>query len=349
MRYHGGEADVVELCKWAGVQRSSFYYKAHPGARGMVPSTHTMKDNQSVENGEVIDEIRGILSQDYCAYGYQMTTIELRSLGYLINKKKVYRLMKENKLLCGKVIKTQGKRQWVKYRRIEATKPMQYLCLDIKHVWVQGENRWYYQLAIMDVFSRRIITWIFQPNIRQKDVVALMRYLDLRYGLKGVIIRNDNGSQFIANLVRKTLMDLEACQEFTHISTPEENAYIESFHSIQQRELMDRFSFSSFYEAKKRIEEYMEWYNNIRRHGQLKGLTPAQKWAQGWAWWFVRQQFEPALEGMSRPDSVSQRAGSAPYSLDMPCKTDYLCPTSEQAAMELVANQIVQCVQTIGG
>src|SRR5205085_2415470 len=169
-----------------------------------------------------------------------------------------------------------------------------------------------------------------------------MRYLDLKYGLKGVIIRNDNGSQFIANQVRQVLIDLEAQQEFTHVATPEENSYIESFHSIQQRELIDRFTFKSFYDAKKRIEDYMNWYNNVRRHGQLDGLTPAQKWAQGWAWSLVRQQFEPASDGMSRPDSESQWAASAPYSLDLPAETDYICITGEQAALESVANKNVK-------
>jgi hypothetical protein len=93
----------------------------------------------------------------------------------------------------------------------------------------------------------------------------------------------------------------------------------------------------------------MRWYNNIRRHGQLKGLTPVQKWAQGWAFSLVRQQFEPASDDMSRPDSESQWAESAPYSLDLASETDYLCLTGEKALVELVANKIVKRVQTIRG
>ncbi|WP_428400365.1 hypothetical protein ABDK00_006285 [Niabella insulamsoli] len=73
-----------------------------------------------------------------------------------------------------------------------------------------------------------------------------MRWLDLRFGLKGVIIRNDNGSQFIAHKVREALRSMEAKQEFTHVATPEENAYIEAFHSIEQHELIERHSFASF-------------------------------------------------------------------------------------------------------
>jgi transposase InsO family protein len=341
---------INELCKWADVAKSSFHYKAHSGERGKKASTHTPIGDGLVENELVVDQMRAILSMDYCVYGYQMMTAELRSMEYVINKKKVYRLMKEHRLLSSKVIKTQGKREWVKFRRIEAKRAMEYLCLDIKYIWVHGENRWYYQLAIMDVFSRRILCWIFQRSVKQNDVIALMRYLDLRFGLKGVIIRNDNGSQFIAHAVRQALRELEACQEFTHVATPEENAYIEAFHSIEQRELIDRFKFLSFYDAKKHIEKYMHWYNCKRKHGALNGLTPMQKWTQGFSCSLVKQQFEPALVDLSRPDrSVSMCAESAAYSLDKSNETAYLRLNGEQECQELVANLFRKNVQLIGG
>jgi transposase InsO family protein len=116
----------------------------------------------------------------------------------------------------------------------------------------------------------------------------------LKYGLKGVIIRNDNGSQFLAHQVREAFKALEARQEFTHVATPEENAYIEAFHFIQQRELIDRFTFASFYEAKQHIEKYMHWYNYQRPHRALLGLTPMHKWEQGWAWLILKQRINPA-------------------------------------------------------
>lgn len=268
---------VSKVCKWAEVPKSSFYYQAHPGPRGMKASTHTPIGDGLVENTLVVDQIRAILTMDYCVYGYRKMTAELIDMHYVINHKKVYRLMKQSHLLCGHKIKTQGKRKWVKYRRIKANKPMEYLCLDIKHVWVAGENRWYYQLAIMDVFSRRILCWIFQGSIKHTEVIGLMRWLDLRFGLKGVIIRNDNGSQFIAHKVRQVLQALEAQQEFTHVATPEENAYIEAFHSIQQSELFDRFTFFSYYDAKQHIEKYMQWYNWKRKHGAIGMCTPMEK------------------------------------------------------------------------
>jgi transposase InsO family protein len=268
---------------------------------------------------------------------------------YLINHKKVYRLMKSANLLCGKRIKVQGKRKWVKHRRIKAKRPMEYLCLDIKYVWVHGESRWYYQLAIMDVFSRRILCWIFQRSVRQTDVIALMRWLDLRFSLKGVIIRNDNGSQFIAHKVREVLQSLEARQEFTHVATPEENAYIEAFHSIQQTELIDRHSFSSYYDAKQHIEKYMHWYNCKRKHGAIGFITPMEKWTQGLSWSTVRPPLAPGTTGLSRPDCEGMCAASALYSLDKAGEPAYLCLTGDQENNDLVANHFENSVQFIRG
>ena len=347
-----GRAGVMDLCEWAAVPKSSFHYKAHPGPRGMKPSTHTLHQGIAVSNAQVVEQIRSILTMDYCVYGYRIMTTELRTMEYHINHKKVYSLMKANRLLCGKVIRTQGKRQWVKHRRIEATKPMEYICLDIKYVWVQGDRRWYYQLAIMDVFSRRILCWIFQRSVKQQDVIVLMRSLDIRFGLKGVVIRNDNGSQFIAQRVRQALQEMEARQEFTHVATPEENAYIEAFHSIQQRELMDRYEFDSFYHAQQHIRNYMHWYNCKRRHGQLCGLRPMEKWAQGMFRSADRQLFVPGSTALSRPDDRAMRVASAMYSLDKPGEPAYLRLTGERddySENELVANYFRENVQLIGG
>ncbi len=346
------QANVKDLCQWTGVARSSQYYRAHPGPRGMKPSTHTMKQNVRLPNDMVIEEIRSILRQDYCVYGYHAMADALNVGGYHINDKKVYRLMKEHKLLLGKVIRTKGKRTWVKFRRIKATRPMEYICLDITYIWVHGEKRWYYQLAIIDVFSRMILCWIFQRSVRQNDVIAMMRHLDLRFGLKGVMIRNDNGSQFIANKVRQTLEDLEARQEFTHVATPEENAYIESFHSIQERELLDRFEFASYYDARQHIEKYMHWYNHIRLHGSLHKKTPAEKWAQGWACSPVKQPFKAAWPGQSRPaDAFENYIRNQPHDLglDGSGQVAYLCLTGEQAAEGFILNRFEKNVQKIGG
>ncbi len=268
------------LLSWVDLPSSVYYYKNKGGRGGVKPSTHTLKlDGTMVENQVVIEKIKDVLSQEFCCYGYENVTSELRKEAYHINKKKVYRLMDEQNLLLGKVIRTSGKRKFVQHRKIVASYPMEYLCLDIKYVYVHADKRNYYLLTILDVFSRKTVDQTFQKSIKQVDVINAFRRINQTYGIKGVTIRNDNGSQFIANNVKQYLRAAEANQEFTHIATPEENSYIEAFHSIVQREVIDRFEFDSFYHAKHTIAAHRNWYDNRRLHRVIE-MTPKEKWEQ---------------------------------------------------------------------
>jgi transposase InsO family protein len=273
------QAQLRDLCHWTMLPRSLYYYKPTGGAKGIRPSSHTPRqDGTLVPNDLVVEDIKAILSGDFVCYGYHKVTMELRQMNYIINPKKVYRLMDQNHLLLGKVIKTQGKRTWVKHRKIEAKKPLEYLCLDIKYVWIEGEKRFYYLLTVLDVYTRKVMGWILQRSIKQMDVIRLLRKLDLEHSLKGVNVRNDNGSQFIAHRVRFFLRSSEANQEFTHIATPEENAYIEAYHSIYEREVIQRFELSSYYEASLTTTAYNDFYNNRRLHGGIGYKTPQKMW-----------------------------------------------------------------------
>jgi transposase InsO family protein len=335
---------VKDLAQWLLIPRRTFYYRAHPGPRGKRPTTHTLHNEVLVPNEMVLNFVRDFfVAEPYCAYGYDMMTDELRKGGFIINKKKTYRLMNEHHLLTGKVIRSSGKRKWVTYRRINAVKPMEYLSLDIKYVWVSGEHRWYYLLSIMDIHSRKILTHIFKQSVRHGDVMKMFRMLHLRFNLKGVIIRNDNGSQFLANKLRALLIQLEAQQEFTHVATPEENAYIEAFHSILDRELIQRFEFTSYYDAKQEIERYMLWYNDRRRHREIGRLTPNQMWAQAQWWSYDKQSGNGSAVPLSRPADWPLRT-----SLDKVTADPYFGLSVDQHGT-LLQNQIENSVQILGG
>ena len=337
-----------ELFKWVGFPKSNYYYKPSDKRKGIAPSATTIKrDGTTVPNEEVVDDIKKILSGEFICYGYQNVTAALKAMDYIINHKKVYRLMDESKLLLGKVISTHGKRDFVKFRKITASRPMEYLCLDIKYVWVKGEKRNYYLLSVMDIYTRYIVGYIYQSSIRKIDVVKLLSRINLKYGLKGVFIRNDNGSQFIANMVRQYLRSLEAHQEFTNLATPEENSYIEAFHSILDREVIQRFDFESYYESKQTLSAYMNFYNTKRLHGSLKRKTPMQVWNE----YFVsfstdKPQSAQVSEDLSR---VSDRADTC-LALDKSGDTatfDYRLMNENYN--EKVLNTFVKSVQVIGG
>jgi len=89
-------------------------------------------------------------------------------------------------------------------------------------------------------------------------------------------IRNDNGSQFEAKLVRDYFQEMDVNQEFTHVATPDENCYVEGFHAIVDSVICRSYDFASFEEAKATINRFMNFYNQERLHGGLGNKAPSK-------------------------------------------------------------------------
>jgi putative transposase len=161
----------------------------------------------------------------------------------------VYRLKKENHLVYRRTIRTTGRRNFAKYRKIQADRPLQYLALEIKYVYIHADRKQAYLLTLMDVYTRKVLAFALRYSMRHPQVIALVRQLRDDFHVEGVILRNDNGSQFIANNLRTVLKEMEIDQEFTHIASPQENGFIESSHSQLQREVIDWYLLDSICEA----------------------------------------------------------------------------------------------------
>ena len=273
---------VSWLLQWSHLSKSSFYYRHLTGRRGRKPSTHTLlNDGNIIRNESVVIAIRFILAEEFVCFGYDKITDDLRSNDFIINPKKTYRLMKENRLLCGIVIKAAGsKRRFVQWRVQQANTPMEQLCMDIKYVHIHGQKRNALLLTILDVYTRSIIGQVLWWRIRKENVIWLIHQTLQRHPVKGITLRNDNGSQFIAHAVRNYLQEQEVAQEFIHVSTPQENSFIEAYHSIIDRELLQPRQFKTIEEAVQIFNRWREFYNHRRLHGSLGNKTPAFIWSR---------------------------------------------------------------------
>jgi len=268
------------LLRWSNAAKSSYYYHCKTGKRGRKPSTHTrLHDGDSISNVSVVIAIRFILAEEFVCFGYDKITDDLRSNGFIINRKKIYRLMKEQRLLCGRVIRAKGdRRQFVQWRVQQAERPMEQLCMDIKYVHVQGQKRNALLLTVLDVYSRSIVGQVLWWHMRKEHVIWLLHRILQEHKVKVITLRNDNGSQFIAHAVRDYLKDQQVVQEFIHVATPEENCFIEAYHSIIQRELLEPRQFDSIEQAMEVFDRWQHFYNNRRLHGSLDNKTPAYIW-----------------------------------------------------------------------
>ena len=78
--------------------------------------------------------------------------------------------------------------------------------------------------------------------------------------------------------MREYLQERGVSQEFIHVATPEENCFIEAYHSIMQRELLDPRQFDSIEHSQQVMQRWQQFYNHRRRHDSLDGSRPATVW-----------------------------------------------------------------------
>ncbi len=262
-----------------GLSPSTYYYRStlpSGAARGRKRTRQTA-DRTGVlhDDSAMVLAMERILRQECACYGYKAMAAALRREGFLINHKKLYRLMKQAALLTKGRAKRVAKRLLAKRGKVKPTRPFEHLQMDIKYVFIAGEQAWAYLLTVIDAFSRCLPAQIFARSIRANDVISLLNSHSPEWKTtKRIRLRTDHGSQFIANDLALALDKLHIDHEFTHPGVPEENAFIESWHSIFQREVTDRYEFDTFEQARQTIERHRQWYQCERLHGSLKYQTP---------------------------------------------------------------------------
>lgn len=267
---------VLKQCE---LSRSSYYYytrSTHQG-RGRPKSTVTYNHiGEFVSNEQVVEDIKTTLGIEFVDYGYFKMTCELQqSYSYKINHKKVYRLMTENQLLNKPKRYNRSKREWVKKLVPEPECDFSYLEIDIKYIYIQGQKRSALLLSVIDVSSRWILGHFLQWSISKNDVVKLFELIFKRYQLPDkLFVRNDNGSQFEASVVRAYLIDKKVQQEFTKPATPEQNAHIESYHSIIESVICNQYEFDTINEAKETFIRFVNFYNYKRIHSGIGYISP---------------------------------------------------------------------------
>ncbi len=146
----------MRLCKAfeiTGISKHQYYHKSKKGKRGIKASeyTYTVTGNR-VKNEFIVELINQMHQNPDTDYGYIKATYKLKTMGYIINKKKVYRLMKENDLL-GKRYNFKEK-TYAKYRKVLPKEPLHVLEMDIKLVWIEQARKHAYILTIIDTFTR---------------------------------------------------------------------------------------------------------------------------------------------------------------------------------------------------
>jgi len=267
----------------ASLARSTYYYKSTGGRKGRRPDGYTLFNGQVVADSQVIRSIYEILNQDFIDYGYIRTTEALKAMGYKINKKKVYRLMKEHQLLFPKRLIKGRSKDYVSYSSPICIRPFELIEIDIKYIYIQGERRNAYLITIFDVFTRKALVWTLNWDMKTRRVVELLEQLFVQWLIPQgidpkkaqVTIRTDNGSQFIAKLFRDHLDRAGISNEYIRPGTPQQNGHIEAFHNTIRKLVCNKYELDSIDHARQILKRFYDAYNNKRIMKSILYKTPS--------------------------------------------------------------------------
>jgi len=274
------------ICK---MSKNQFYHKATGGKPGRKKSKHTIRLIDGVEvqqtNSFVTKFIKGAFGNPRIDYGHRKMTGHLHLSGFIINHKKVYRLMKQARLLRPK--KEREPKNYVRYRIVCPEAPLRLMEMDIKQVWLVSERRYAYILTVIDVFTRVVLNWKCGYHMRQEQVQQVWQeiiqdYLQPWGALAwnvDIEVRSDNGPQFCAKKLQTFLKENYLMQTFTHPYTPQENGHVESFHAILGKDLQGK-SFNNLESLENSLKEFYDFYNFERIHGSTLQLPPITFWHQ---------------------------------------------------------------------
>ena len=270
-----------------GISLHQYYYKSKDKRPGRKQTQTVIKQHENekikVPNEAVVEEIILIQSDPDTDYGYRKMYFALMVLGYYINHKKVYRLMKKSGLL--KQRHKRAEKNFAKYRIVIPEGPLEVLEMDMKLVWVVRERRHGYILTVIDTFTRAVLYRGLGFTMKTAQVQTAWEYIIIHYLQPAdmlrkkihIEVRNDNGPQFSSVVIRQFFEQNHLNQVFTHPYTPQENGHIESFHSILTKAIGNQV-FWDLPELETFLILFYEKYNNYRIHASIANLSPRVFW-----------------------------------------------------------------------
>lgn len=200
-----------------------------------------------MEDKDVIEknEIRKIFYESKSTYGYRRITIKMCQNGFLINHKKVYKLMNELSLKC----KTSRKKKYNSYkgnlgriadnllnRNFNVNRPMMRLITDVSKFSIQGKK--IYLSPILDLFNREIISYSISssPNFQQ-IMEMLEKAFSNRVLNQKIILHSDQGWQYQMKIYQSFLKKEGIIQSMSRKDNCLDNAVMENFFGLLKKEM----------------------------------------------------------------------------------------------------------------
>jgi transposase InsO family protein len=181
---------IERMVKLGRISRSGFY---------RFQNTEPSEDRDM----DLRDAIQRI-AVEWPSYGRPRITAELRRRGWRVNPKRVYRLMREDNLLCVRrrkfVITTDSNHGCRVYpnlvRNMILAATDQLWRADITYIRLRDE--FVFLAVVLDAYSRRVIGWALDRTLEGELPLAALRMALTRRTVR-LVHHSDRGSQYASN------------------------------------------------------------------------------------------------------------------------------------------------------
>jgi len=252
---------IKRQCELVKLSRSCVYYQANELLD---------KDLQLMQG---IDKIH--LKRPF--YGSRRIRDWLEDQGYVVNRKKVRRLMRKMGVMAlypkpSSSHPGKGHRIYpYLLRGKEISSPNQVWATDI--TYIPMAKGFMYLVVIMDWRSRKVLSWRVSNSLESDFCVDALEEALRRYG-KPEIFNTDQGAQFTSEAFTGVLKAAEISISMDGKGRWIDNVFVERlWRSLKYEEVYLR-AYESISEAKAGIRNYFQFYNQERRHQGLGKITP---------------------------------------------------------------------------
>ena len=262
------------LLEVARLPRSTYYYQ--------------LKELDGLDKDKDLKaEIQSIFIEHKGNYGYRRVHLELRNRGYLVNHKRVQRLMKVLNLQA----KIRQKRKYSSHkgdvgkkaenliqRQFEGSKTMEKCYTDVTEFAIPASTQKLYLSPVLDGFNSEIIAYNLStsPNLEQVKTMLEQAFTEKHY--ENTILHSDQGWQYQHASYHQFLESKGIQASMSRKGNSPDNGMMESFFGILKSEMFYGYekSFQSLKQLEQAIVDYIDYYNNKRIKVKLKGLSPVQ-------------------------------------------------------------------------
>lgn len=253
---------VQKRCDLLGINRSNMYYKSI---------------DPSQENTDLMNLIYD-LWLEHPFYGYRKITAVLQKNGLIVNHKRVFRLMQHMGI---QAVYSKKKRNHFNENRIIypyllkgiiINRPNQVWCTDLTYLRMQ--QGFMYLIAIIDLFSRYIISWKLLNTMEAIDCIDALKAA-LKINIPD-IFNTDQGSQFTSTNWVECLLNNKIQISMNGKGRCFDNIYIERLWRTIKYEDFYLNCYQDGWDLEEGLRNFILFYNDERPHQSLNYKTPAE-------------------------------------------------------------------------